>query len=120
VWTQDLERGAQLVRRMEVGVGYVNNHGFGGILADVPWTGTKDTGPGIAASAHSYGLFTRPRTVIVDSSKNPDPWWVPANPELSQFVDALIARGRGGGLGVLLKLGGLVKKRTAAIRALAR
>jgi acyl-CoA reductase-like NAD-dependent aldehyde dehydrogenase len=95
VWTTDLERGAQLVRRMEVGVGYVNNHGFGGILADVPWTGTKDTGPGIAASAHSYGLFT-------------------------QFVDALIARGRGGGLGVLLKLGGLVKKRTAAIRALAR
>ncbi|MFZ5445904.1 MAG: aldehyde dehydrogenase family protein [Myxococcota bacterium] len=120
VWTTNLARGEELVRRMEVGVGYVNNHGFGGILADVPWTGVKDTGPGVAASAHSYGVFTRPRTVIVDAGKNPDPWWIPANPELAQFVDLLIARGRGGGLGVLLKLGGLVKKRAAAIRALAR
>ncbi|MDP2275775.1 MAG: aldehyde dehydrogenase family protein [Archangium sp.] len=120
VWTTNLERGAALVRRMEVGVGYVNNHGFAGILADVPWTGVKETGPGVAASAHSYGVFTRPRTVIIDSGKQPDAWWIPANAELTQFVDALIARGRGGGLGVLLKLGGLVKKRAAAIRELAR
>ncbi len=120
VWTSDLERGAALLRRMEIGVGYVNNHGFAGILADVPWTGVKDTGPGVAASAHSYGVFTRPRTVIIDSSKNPDPWWIPANADLGAFADALIARGRGGGLGVLLKLGGLAKKRVAAIKALAR
>lgn len=120
VWTKDLARGAALARRLEVGVGYVNNHGFGGILADVPWTGTKDTGPGIAASAHSYGVFTRPRTVIVDGSKDPDPWWIPANAELTQFVDALIERGRGGGLGVLLRLGGLVKKRVASIRQLTK
>lgn len=120
VWTSDLERGAALVRRMDVGVGYVNNHGFAGILADVPWTGVKETGPGVAASAHSYSVFTRPRTVIIDAGKQPDPWWIPANPELTQFVDALIARGRGGGIGVLLKLGGLVKKRAAAIRALAK
>jgi acyl-CoA reductase-like NAD-dependent aldehyde dehydrogenase len=120
VWTTNLERGAELVRRMEVGVGYVNNHSFAGILADVPWTGVKETGPGIAASAHSYGLFTRPRTVIVDAGKNPDPWWIPASPELNEFVDALIARGRGGGLGVLLKLGGLVKKRVAAVKALTK
>lgn len=120
VWTTNLERGAALVRRMEVGVGYVNNHGFAGILADVPWTGVKDTGPGVAASAHSYGVFTRPRTVIVDGSKNPDPWWIPANAELGAFVDALIARGRGGGIGVLLKLGGLAKKRVNAIKSLAK
>lgn len=120
VWTTDLARGAELVRRMEIGVGYVNNHGFAGILADVPWTGVKDTGPGVAASAHSYGVFTRPRTVIIDGGKNPDPWWIPANAELGAFVDALIARGRGGGLGVLLKLGGLVKKRATASKALAK
>ena len=101
-------------------MGYVNNHGFAGILADVPWTGVKETGSGVAASAHSYGVFTRPRTVIIDAGKQPDPWWIPANAELTQFVDALIARGRGGGIGVLLKLGGLVKKRAAAIRALAK
>lgn len=120
VWTKDLARGEALVKRLEVGVGYVNNHGFAGILADVPWTGVKDSGPGVAASAHAYGVFTRPRTVIVDGGKHPDPWWIPANAELGAFVDALIARGRGGGLGVLLKLGGLVKKRAAAIRELAK
>lgn len=120
VWTKDLARGAELVRKLDVGVGYVNNHGFGGILADVPWTGTKETGPGVAASAHSYPTFVRWRTVIVDSNAQPDPWWIPANADLNAFVDALIERGRGGGLGVLLRLGGLAKKRMAAVRDLAR
>jgi acyl-CoA reductase-like NAD-dependent aldehyde dehydrogenase len=120
VWTTDLRRGEALARRMEVGVAYVNNHAFGGILAQVPWTGVKDTGPGIAASAYSYGTFVRRRTVLVDGSKNPDPWWFPLNEDIAAFSAALIERGRGGGLGVLLKLGGLVKKRTAAIRALTK
>ena len=120
VWTRDLPKGEALARRLQVGVAYVNNHSFAGILADVPWTGVRETGPGIAASAHSYGLFTRPRTVIVDSGKNPDPWWIPGGDDLDAFVAALIARGQGGGLPVLLKLGGLVKKRVASIKALAR
>lgn len=120
VWTQDLARGEALARRLEVGVAYVNNHAFGGILAQVPWTGVKETGPGIAASAHSYGTYVRRRTVLVDGSKNPDPWWFPLNEDIGAFADALVARGRGGGLGVLLKLGGLVKKRTQAIRDLAK
>lgn len=120
VWTTDVSKGEALARRLAVGVAYVNNHSFAGILADVPWTGVKETGPGIAASASSYGLFTRPRTVIVDSGKNPDPWWIPGGEDLDAFVDALIARGRGGGLPVLLKLGGLVKKRVATIKNLTR
>lgn len=120
VWTQDLAKGEALARRLEVGVAYVNNHAFGGILAQVPWTGVKETGPGIAASAYSYGTYVRRRTVLVDGSKNPDPWWFPLNEDIGAFADALVARGRGGGLGVLLKLGGLVKKRTQAIRDLAK
>lgn len=120
VWTTDLAKGEALARKLEVGVAYVNNHGFGGILAQVPWTGVKETGPGVAASAYSYGTYVRRRTVLVDGSKNPDPWWFPLNEDIGAFADALIARGRGGGLGVLLKLGGLVKKRTQAIRELAK
>jgi len=120
VWTKDLAKGEALARRMEVGVAYVNNHAFGGILAQVPWTGVKETGPGIAASAYSYGTFVRRRTVLVDGSKNPDPWWFPLNEDIAAFSAALVERGRGGGLGVLLKLGGLVKKRTQAIRDLAK
>lgn len=120
VWTKDLAKGETLARKLEVGVAYVNNHGFGGILAQVPWTGVKETGPGVAASAYSYGTYVRRRTVLVDGSKNPDPWWFPLNEDIGAFADALIARGRGGGLGTLLKLGGLVKKRTQAIRDLAK
>lgn len=120
VWTRDVKRGEALARRLEVGVAYVNNHGFGGILAAVPWTGVKETGTGVAASAFSYGTFVRRRTVLVDAAKAPDPWWFPLDGDVAAFAKALIERGRGGGLGTLLKLGGLVKKRAKASRALAR
>lgn len=36
--------------------------------------------------------------MIIDENQDPDPWWMPASAELGPFVDALIARGRGGGI----------------------
>lgn len=119
VWTTDIERGIELARRLEVGVALVNNHAITGILPETPWTGVKDTGPGVASSRHAYHTFTRPRTLFVDRSRAPDPWWMPANPDLAALGDALVARGLGGGLGVLLKLAGLVGRRAKAIRELA-
>jgi acyl-CoA reductase-like NAD-dependent aldehyde dehydrogenase len=119
VWTRDVERGAELARRLEVGVALVNNHAITGILPETPWTGVKDTGFGVASSRHSYHVFARPRTVFVDRSSKPDPWWMPADENLRAFGDALVDRQLRGGLGVLLRLGGLVGKRVKAIRALA-
>ena len=120
VWTRDLARGEALARRMEVGVSLVNNHAFVGIVPELPWTGTKDTGFGVASSRHSYGTFVRRRSVLVDGSSKPDPWWMPGNADLTVFAETLAQRQLHGGLGVLLKLGGLAGKRIKAIRDLAR
>ena len=73
--------------------------------------------PGVAASKHTYSTFVRRRTVLVDSGKDPDPWWFPANADLKGFSEALVSRQQGN-LGALLKLGGLLGKRVKAIRAL--
>lgn len=117
VWTRDIERGIALAKQLEVGVALVNNHAITGILPETPWTGVKDTGPGVASSRHAYSTFTRPRTVFVDRSSKPDPWWMPADDNLRALGEALVERQLHGGLGVLLRLGGLVGKRVKAIQA---
>jgi acyl-CoA reductase-like NAD-dependent aldehyde dehydrogenase len=117
VWTRDVERGAALARRLEVGVALVNNHAITGIIPETPWTGVKDTGPGVASSRHAYSTFSRPRTVFIDRSRKPDPWWMPADENLRALGEALVERQLSGGLGVLLRLGGLAGKRVKAIQA---
>lgn len=119
VWTRDVERGEALARRLEVGVALVNNHSFTGILPETPWTGTKQTGPGIAASRHAYPNFTRPRTLLVDKGSKPDPFWMPGNDDLEQMSLAIVERGKGS-IGALFKLAGLLGKRVKAIRELTR
>ncbi|MEQ1572406.1 MAG: aldehyde dehydrogenase family protein, partial [Myxococcota bacterium] len=71
VWTRDLARGEALARRLQVGIALVNNHSFPGSLPQIPWTGTRDTGSGVAASRHAYPVFVRRRTVVVDRSRDP-------------------------------------------------
>ena len=119
VWTQDLARGEAIARRLQCGVAVVNNHSLAGVNPWIPWTGVKDTGPGVANSVFAYPAYVRRRTVYVDGAKAPDAWWLPADENLQPFAEALVARGLDGGLGVLLKLAGLVGKRAKAIRAAA-
>jgi acyl-CoA reductase-like NAD-dependent aldehyde dehydrogenase len=118
VWTTDLAKGEALARRLEVGVAFVNNHSIAGALPEIPWTGVKDTGPGVASSRHAYATFVRRRTVFIDKNSKPDPLWFPFNDDLMAFGETLVARGLGGGVGVLLKLGGLLGKRVKAIQEL--
>ncbi|MBA2662852.1 MAG: aldehyde dehydrogenase family protein [Bradymonadaceae bacterium] len=119
VWTRNLRRGEQLARRLEVGIALVNNHAITGALANVPWTGVKDTGTGIAASRFSYPTYVRPRTIFVDRNTKADPWWFPANADLHELGKTLIAFSLGN-LGAAFKLAKIASRRVKAIEVLAR
>ncbi|MCA9568430.1 MAG: aldehyde dehydrogenase family protein, partial [Myxococcales bacterium] len=95
VWTRDLARGEALARQLEVGVAYVNNHSFTGAIPQLPWTGVKHTGTGVAGSRHAYATFTRPRTLIVDKGRQPDVFWFPANADLARLGHAVAELGLG-------------------------
>jgi acyl-CoA reductase-like NAD-dependent aldehyde dehydrogenase len=119
VWTKDLRRGEAIARQLEVGVALVNNHSVTGIFPQLPWTGVKDTGPGVAASRFSYSTFARPRTVLVDSNSKPDPWWIPANEDTAELGKTLVAFSTGS-LGAVLTLAKIAGRRVKAIQALVR
>ncbi|QDG49664.1 aldehyde dehydrogenase family protein [Persicimonas caeni] len=119
VWTKNLARGEEIARRLEVGVALVNNHAIVGSMANVPWTGVKDTGTGVAASRFSYHTFVRPRTVFIDKSSKPDPWWFPANEDLQELGETLVDFSLGS-LTSVLRLAKVAGRRVKAIQKLAR
>lgn len=116
VWTRDLDRGEALARRLDVGIALVNNHSLTGTMPDVPWTGTKETGTGIAGSQWSYSTFVRRRTIFIDKNKDPDPFWMPADESLQTFRELLAQKNLGGGFRVMLQLAGVLGRRVTAIR----
>ncbi|TNE88953.1 MAG: aldehyde dehydrogenase family protein [Deltaproteobacteria bacterium] len=115
VWTQDLAKGERLARQLEVGLAHVNTHKFAGVVPSIPWTGTKETGTGIAASRHAYHTFVRPRTIIVDKGKDPEPFWLPISGELLDMGHTLAEFQLGSFLRVFTLLG-LLKKRVNRVR----
>lgn len=119
VWTRDLARGEAIARRLDVGVALVNNHAITGALAEVPWTGVKDTGPGVAASRHSYPTFVRRRSVLTDRAKQPDPFWYPADDDLARFGQAVVERALGS-TRAFVRLAGLATARMRTVRAFAK
>jgi acyl-CoA reductase-like NAD-dependent aldehyde dehydrogenase len=116
VWTRDVARGRALAERLECGVVAVNNHAISGALVDVPWTGIRHSGPGIANSAHALLTFLRPRTVLVDRSRRPDVFWIPHDADLLALGDDLghVQTGSAGRVFGLLKRAG---RRLRTLRA---
>jgi acyl-CoA reductase-like NAD-dependent aldehyde dehydrogenase len=89
IWTGDLDRARRLASRLEVGIVSVNNHGFTGAIPQLPWSGTRETGFGIANGPESLGTFVRPRTLIVDELSAPEPFWMPYDRSLWKMGDLL-------------------------------
>jgi acyl-CoA reductase-like NAD-dependent aldehyde dehydrogenase len=77
IWTSDLARAGKLARQLDVGIVDVNNHSFTGAIPELPWSGTRASGFGVANSGLSLSTFVRPRTVVIDSGGAPDPFWMP-------------------------------------------
>lgn len=97
VWTKDTDFGQGLAEQFDCGVVTINNHSFSGALASAAWGGTKDTGHGITNSRFALYEMTRPRTIIVDRSKQREMWWYPYNEALGQVTQGLVELSRSGG-----------------------
>ena len=89
IWSADVARAERLSARLNVGVVNINNHGFTGAVAALPWTGTRATGLGVANSVWSLLTFCRPKTVVVDTSAGPEPFWMPFDATLRELGEAL-------------------------------
>lgn len=86
LWTRDLDRARELAGGLDVGTVTVNNHGLTGAMAELPWSGRRASGRGIANSAWSLLTFARPQAVLVDASTGTEPYWLP-------YDDALLELG---------------------------
>jgi len=119
IWTRDLERGQRLAERLEVGVVNVNNHAFTGAVASLPWSGTKETGFGIANGPESLGTFVRPRVTTVDASHSPELYWMPYDSALRGLGETLADAQIGRVLGAW-KLPLLIRQRLKTVRGFFR
>ncbi|HUB05705.1 MAG TPA: aldehyde dehydrogenase family protein, partial [Myxococcales bacterium] len=115
IWTRDLARARRLAGRLDVGIVDVNNHGFTGAIPQLPWSGTRDTGFGIANGPESLGTFVRPRTVVVDALGAPEPFWPPYDRSLWTMGD-ILADAQLGKVARAWRLPLLWKQRLATIR----
>lgn len=96
VWTRDVARGEAIARRLRAGVVTVNNHGFTGAIASLPWGGVGESGWGVTGSRHALEHFTRPKAIVVDRSRaRRESWWYPYTPALRAMALALASL-RGG------------------------
>ncbi len=89
IWTRDVDRAERLAERLEVGIVNVNNHAFSGAIPALPWSGTRDTGTGIANGPEALGTFVRPRATLVDRSTGPELFWMPYDDGLIELGDIL-------------------------------
>ncbi|HSC88642.1 MAG TPA: aldehyde dehydrogenase family protein, partial [Polyangiaceae bacterium] len=116
LWTADTARAEVLARDLDVGVVTVNNHAFTGAIADLPWSGRRDSGHGIANSAWSLLTFARPKTVVVDRSHGVEPFWAPFDDDLVE-LGHLLADAQRGRIARAFRIPLLLQRRAARVKA---
>jgi acyl-CoA reductase-like NAD-dependent aldehyde dehydrogenase len=115
IWSRDTERAELLAEQLDVGVVTVNNHAFTGAIAELPWSGRRASGRGIAGGVWSLLTFARPKVVAVDRGRGPDPYWVPFDQDLSELGD-LLADAQVGRVGRALRIPMLLRRRIQTIK----
>ncbi len=95
LWTRDVDRAERLAERLDVGVVVINNHALTGAMPALPWSGTRETGTGIANSRHALLTFARPKTTLVDRSEKPELYWPPYDRGLIELGEILCDVQRG-------------------------
>jgi acyl-CoA reductase-like NAD-dependent aldehyde dehydrogenase len=119
IWTGDIARAGRLAERLEVGVVNINNHAFTGAIPGLPWSGTRDTGFGIANGPDSLGTFVRPRVTTVDASGSMELYWMPYDAALRGLGETLADAQIGRVLGAW-KLPMLIRQRLKTVRGFFR
>lgn len=116
IWTEDIARAERLAERLDVGVVDINNHSMTGAIPDLPWSGVRDTGFGIANSALSLTTFCHPKAILVDENRNPEPFWMPFDPATFELGD-LLADAQLMRIGRAWRIPILLSKRLARIKS---
>jgi acyl-CoA reductase-like NAD-dependent aldehyde dehydrogenase len=119
IWTRDVARARRLAERLDYGIVSINNHAFTGAVPSVPWSGTRDTGFGVANSALSLGTFVRPRATVVDRAKTPELFWMPYDEALWEMGE-LLADAQLGRLARAWRLPLVIRERVRKLRAFFR
>lgn len=119
IWSQDVARAERLGERLEVGVVNVNNHAFSGAIPALPWSGTRETGFGVANSAHALPTFVRPKATLVDRASAPELFWMPFDDALVE-LGSILADAQLMKLERVWKLPLLIRKRLKAVRGFFR
>lgn len=115
LWTSDLPRAERLAERLDYGIVDVNNHAITGAMAELPWSGTRATGTGIANSRHALLTFVRPKTTLIDEGDAPEMFWMPYGRSLVQLGELLADAQLGRVLGAW-RIPLLLRERTAGLK----
>lgn len=115
LWTGDLPRAERLAARLRYGTVTINNHAITGAMPELPWSGTRQSGFGVANSSLALSTFVRPQTVLVDGARAPDVFWLPYDAGLRELGELLADAQLGRLLGAW-RLPLLFRERTAHIR----
>jgi acyl-CoA reductase-like NAD-dependent aldehyde dehydrogenase len=116
IYTSDLERAERLAERLDVGIVNVNNHAFTGAVPTLPWSGTRETGFGIANGPEALATFVRPKVLTIDRWAGPELYWMPYDDTLREIGETL-ADAQIGILGNAWKLPLLMRKRLASLKS---
>jgi acyl-CoA reductase-like NAD-dependent aldehyde dehydrogenase len=116
LWTRDVSRAERLAERLEVGIVNINNHAFSGAIPALPWSGTRDTGFGVANGPEALSTFVRPRATIVDRAGGPELFWMPYDDALLELGD-ILADAQLTRLDRVWRLPGLMRRRIRTVRA---
>jgi succinate-semialdehyde dehydrogenase/glutarate-semialdehyde dehydrogenase len=115
IWTVDPARAERLAERLDYGVVCINNHALTGAMPELPWSGTRATGTGIANGKHALATFVRPRAVLVDESHSPEMFWMPYDDDLAETGNLLAEAQLGRVLGAW-KLPLLLRRRVKTLK----
>lgn len=77
VWTQNIGRAIRVSEHLDIGIVWVNDHHR--IDPASPWGGSKASGLGTENGLEAYRGYTRPQSIVINTSDAPFDWFATAD-----------------------------------------